>query len=410
MRSPLDTWHGRVALIAGPNGPNTGIRRYVQMLHEGLQRAGAETVRVMPTLPSLPDAAYRLLHIFGRDLRAFLTNYPLWSTYPQADIYHVTEQTLASLLLFCRPKGKVVVTVHDIFPYMVRNHSQLGSPYGAAEHVYYRLPMAGLKRADHLIAVSEYTKQCLVEHLGIAPDKISVVYNGIDHERFRPLMVPAAIRERFGLPEGRRYLIYVGSEDPRKNLVTLVGALAQLRRELPNVELIKVGRAHFNQERQRLLDLATQLGVRTAIHFLEDVPEDDLRLLYNLADLCAMPSLYEGFGFPVLEAMACGTPVVYAKAGSLPEIARDAGVQVFPCDVDTLTSTLLAFLKQKQNRLLLQRAGQNQAARFTWATTIEGTAAVYEKLLQSGAEGVAITADADPNSRRQDPHPAVAKH
>jgi glycosyltransferase involved in cell wall biosynthesis len=292
---------------------------------------------------------------------------------------------------------------------MVRNHPHLGSPYGAAEHIYYRLSVAGLKRADHLIAVSEYTKQCLVEHLGIAPDKISVVYNGIDHERFRPLIVPAAIREKYGLPEGRRYLIYVGSEDPRKNLVALVGALAQLRRELPNVELIKVGRAHFNQERQRLLDLANQLGVRTAIHFLEDVPEDDLPLLYNLADLCVMPSLYEGFGFPVLEAMACGTPVVYAKAGSLPEIARDAGVQVFPCDVDTLATTLLAFLQHKQKHSLLRTSGQNQAARFTWAATIEGTVAVYENLLQSKFEGVAITGDAILNSRRQDLHPTVSK-
>ena len=409
MRSPLGTWHGKVALIAGPNGPNTGIRRYVQMLHLGLQQAGAETVRVTPALPSFPDAAYRLLHIFGRDLRAFLTNYPLCSRYPQADLYHVTEQTLASLLLFCRPRGKVVVTVHDIFPYMVRNHSQLGSPYGAAEHAYYRLPMAGLKRADHLIAVSEYTRQCLVEHRGIAPEKISVVYNGIDHERFRPLVVPAAIREKYGLPTGRRYLIYVGSEDPRKNLVALVGALAQLRRELSNVELIKVGRAHFELERQRLLNLAAQLGIRTAIHFLEDVPDDDLPMLYNLADLCVMPSLYEGFGFPVLEALACGIPVAYAKAGSLPEIVRDAGVQVFPCDADNLTSTLLAMLKRKQNRVSMQRNGERHAASFTWAKTIEGTAAVYKKLLQSESEDVAMTADADPKMQTQDPDPAIAK-
>ena len=380
MRTPLATWHGRVALIAGPNGPNTGIRRYVQMLHVGLREAGAETVRVTPTLPSLPDATYRLLHLLGRDLRAFLTNYPLWSTYPQTDIYHVTEQALASLLLFRRPKGKVVVTVHDIFPYMVRNHPQLGSPYGAAEHVYYRLPMAGLKRADHLIAVSEYTKQCLVEHLGIAPDKISVVYNGIDHERFRPLTVPAAIREKYRLPPGRRYLIYVGSEDPRKNLVALIGALAKVRNELPNVELIKVGRAHFDRERRRLIDLANRLGVRTEIHFLEDVSEDHLPLLYNLAEVCVIPSLYEGFGFPLLEAMACGTPVVYADAGSLPEIAGNAGVRVFPCDVDTLTNTLLALLTRKQKQLLLRSAGQNQAAGFTWTATVRSTAAVYGHL------------------------------
>lgn len=393
MQIPSASWRGTAALVAGTTDVNTGIGRYVKMLDAGLQQAGVQTTRVAPTLPVLPDSTYRFLQWFGRDLRAFLKNYPLWATYPEADIYHVTEQTLASLLLFRRPSGKVVVTVHDIFPSMVRNDPQLGSPYGGSEHVYYRLPVAGLKRANHLIAVSEYTKQCVVKHLGIASEKISVVYHGIDHERFRSLSVPAAIREKYRLPPGRRYLIYVGSEDPRKNLVALIGALAKVRSELPNVELIKVGRAHFDRERRRLIDLANRLGVRTEIHFLEDVPEDHLPLLYNLAEVCVIPSLYEGFGFPLLEAMACGTPVVYADAGSLPEIAGNAGVRVFPCDVNTLTSTLCALLTRKQKPLLLRTAGQNQAARFTWATTIQGTAAVYEKLLHVNSEGAAIAGE-----------------
>jgi len=390
VQIPSASWHGTAALVAGTTEVNTGIVRYVKMLDAGLQQAGVQTTRVAPTLPVLPDSTYRFLQWFGRDLRAFLTNYPLWATYPEADIYHVTEQTLASLLLFRRPSGKVVVTVHDIFPLMVRNDPQLGSPYGGSEHVYYCLPVAGLKRANHLIAVSEYTKQCVVKHLGIAPEKISVVYHGIDHERFRSLTVPAAIREKYRLPPGRRYLIYVGSEDPRKNLVALIGALAKVRSELPNVELIKVGRAHFDRERRRLIDLANRLGVRTEIHFLEDVPEDHLPLLYNLAEVCVIPSLYEGFGFPVLEAIACGRPVVYADGGSLPEIAGNAGVRVFPCDVNTLTNTLFALLTCKQKQLMLRSAGQNQAARFTWATTIQGTAAVYEKLLHVNSEGAAI--------------------
>ena len=262
-------------------------------------------MRAEPTLPPLPNFSYRALSLIGRDLRAFLTNYPLWSRYPEADTYHLTSQTLASLLLLRRPAGKVVVTVHDIFPYMFRDDPQLRSPYGT-DHLYHRLAMAGLKRADHLIAVSQYTRQCVTERLGIAPEKITVVYSGIDHERFRPLPVTAAARERYALPEGPRYLIYVGSEDPRKNLATLVRALAELRRELPDVELIKVGRSHFERERQRLLELATKLEVRSAIHFLEDVSDQDLPLLYNLADLYVTPSLYEGFGFPVLEAMERG--------------------------------------------------------------------------------------------------------
>ena len=351
------------------------------MLDAGLQQAGVQTIRVAPTLPVLPDFTYRFLQWFGRDLRAFLTNYPLWSTYPEADIYHVTQQTLASLLLFRRPSGKVVVTVHDIFPYMVRNDPQLGSPYGGSEHVYYRLPVAGLKRANHLIAVSEYTKECVVKHLGISPEKISVIYNGIDHEKFRPLTVPAAIREKYRLPPDRRYLIYVGSEDPRKNLIALIGALAKVRNELPDVELIKVGRAHFKREREHLIKLADQLGVRTVIHFVEEVSENDLVLLYNLAEVCVMPSLYEGFGFPVLEAMACGTLVVYANAGSLPEIAGTAAIRVSPCDARSLADALLNALDERANKLISTAHRRAQAARFTWSATVESTAAVYRRLL-----------------------------
>src|SRR5262245_54893091 len=133
--------------------------------------------------------------------------------------------------------------------------------------------MAGLRRANHLIVDSHYTRQCVVKYLGIDTKKISVAHLGIAHKRFQPAPVPPEIRDKYGLPEGRRYLIYVGSEDPRKNLPTLLGALAILREALPDVDLIKVGRAHFERERQRLLDLAAQLSAGTAIHWLNDVPD-----------------------------------------------------------------------------------------------------------------------------------------
>jgi len=356
------------------------------MLHNGLREARINAVRVAPTVPSLPTVSYRVLRLLGRDLRAFLRNYPLWSAYPKADVYHVTSQPLAALLVLRRPKGKVVVTVHDIFPYMLRNDPQLRSSY-YIDPFYVRVAMAGLKRADHLIAISEYTKQCVVEHLGIAPEKISVIYHGIDHQHFRPLPVPTGIRESYGLPEGRRYLIYVGREDPRKNLVTLVRALAQLRRDLPDVELIKVGRSHSDIERRRLVELATQLGIRTAIHFLEDVPEDDLPPLYNLADLCVMPSPYEGFGFPALEAMACGTPIVCANVGSLHELVGNAGVQVYPHDIDILAGNLLALLNSTDKQLMLRRTGQDRAANFTWTATILNTTGVYERLIHADSDG-----------------------
>jgi glycosyltransferase involved in cell wall biosynthesis len=358
-------------VICDWNGPHTGIGRYWRMLQGGLRSAGIDAVQVTPTMPPLPSAAYRLLALLGRDLDAFLTNYPLWCPYPPADIYHFGQQALASLLHIRRPRGKVVVTVHDIFPHMMRNDP------------WFSLAVSGLKRADHLIAISHYTKRCLVDHLDLRPESISVVHHGIDHERFRPLTPPPSIRETYGLPAGRRYLIYVGTEDPRKNLVTLVRALAQVRHELSEVELIKAGWSYCAEERQALRMLAAELGVLDAIHFLEDVPEDHLPGLYNLAELYVTPSQYEGFGFPLLEAMACGTPVVYADAGSLPEIAGSAGLAVPPGDPASLANGLLTLLRQPERQSAMELAGRERAAGFTWAASTESVLAAYGKMMDA---------------------------
>jgi glycosyltransferase involved in cell wall biosynthesis len=365
---------GRVALIARPE-LDTGIGRYVQMLDRGLREAGVDATTVSPSIPRLPNASYRALRLMGRDLDAFLRNYPLWSVYPDAEIYHLTGQTLASLLLFRRPKGDVVVTVHDLFPYVLRRSPRGRALYGT-DRTYYRLVNAGLKRADHLIANSEYTKQSIIDVLRLPPEDITVIYSGLDHGLFRPQPVPSEIVDRYSLPQGRRYLIYVGSEDPRKNLTTLIRALVDIRRAHPDVELIKVGRSHCEPERLRLLDMAKQLDVEDAIHFLELVPDADLPLLYNLAELYVTPST-EGFGFTVLEAMACGTPVICAKTGSSPEIVGDAGVQVAPLDGEALGAAVIRLLEDDEERLHLREVGRTRAASFNWPGAIRATIDVY---------------------------------
>jgi glycosyltransferase involved in cell wall biosynthesis len=262
---------------------------------------------------------------------------------------------------------------------MLRSDPELRSPY-AGDHVYHKLATAGLKRADHLIADSEYTKRCLIKHLCIPEEDITVVYLGIDHERFRPLQGDTGVRARYGLPEERRYLLYVGSEDPRKNLVTLVRALAEVRRDFPDVELVKVGLAHLERGRRRLLEAAEQLRIRSAIHLLEDVPESDLPSLYATSDVYVTPSPYEGFGLTALEAMACGTPVVCADAGALPEIVGGAAMRVPPRSTGALAEAIRGLLGSPEKRRSLRQAGLDQAAGFTWATTADRTAAVYGNL------------------------------
>ena len=367
----------RVVLIAKPGPASTGVGRYVGMLHDGLRTAGVEAIRVAPAVPPLPRGAYPALRRLGVDAQTFLTNFPVWARYPRADVYHVTSQNLASLLLLRPPKGKVVVTVHDIIPYMLRQDARLSSYRTVADRLFDRMAMAGLKRADRLIADSHYTRRCVTKYLEIGPEKVEVVHLGIDQDRFRPLPVPGTLRERYGLPPGRRFLIYVGSEDPRKNLDTLLRALAEVRGRLPDVELIKVGRAHFDHQRARLTRLANELEVRSAVHFLDDVPEDDLPLLYNLAEVCVLPSLYEGFGFPVVEAMACGTPVVYARAASLPELVGEAGLLFEPASSGGLAAAVVRLLEHRVAQETARAMGLARARGLGWGRTVDQTIGVY---------------------------------
>jgi glycosyltransferase involved in cell wall biosynthesis len=184
--------------------------------------------------------------------------------------------------------------------------------------------------------------------------------------------------------------MYVGSEDPRKNLATLVRALARVRATLPNVELIKAGLSHCAEERERLLQLATELDVRAAIHFVEDIPEEDLPLLYNVAEVYVTTSPYEGFGLPLLEAMACGTPVVYADAGSLPEIAGSAGMAVSPCTPEVLASAVLTLLQHSDRQGALRAAGRERATGFTWTSTIQRTLTVYKEVMHRPCAGQGV--------------------
>jgi glycosyltransferase involved in cell wall biosynthesis len=370
----------QVALLARPGALDSGSGRYTRMVTRGLADAGLRVAAVEPHVPEPLLLAASPFRRHGLDLRAFLGAYPIAARFPPADLYHLTSQNLAALLLFCRPPGRVVVTVHDIIPYLLRDNPLLSTLRSGSERLLCRMAMAGLARADRLVADSWYTKSCLVEQFMIQPERIDVVYPGIDHQRYRPQSCPPHVRERHGLRDDRRYLIYVGSEDPRKNLGALLRGLALLRRDFPDLELLKVGRAQVPSERQRLVDLAADLGVGAAVHFLEEVPEEELPLLYSLSSVCVMPSLYEGFGFPVLEAMACGTPVVYADAGALLEIGGRAGLR-YPTGPDEhrpLAACVAQALDPRTARLL-RSAGMAHSAGFRWPQTVNNLLDSYQR-------------------------------
>lgn len=267
-----------------------------------------------------------------------------------------------------------VVTVHDLsfllFPQGFR---------GWKRRYLRTLTGLSVRRARRVVAVSESTRQDLVQLYGLDPERVDVVHNGVD-AAFRPLPAAevAAFRSRRGLPE--RFLLFVGTLEPRKNIVRLVEAYARL--PVPRVPLMLVGgKGWFYEE---MLVRVEELDLADEVCFVGYVPTEELPYWYNAAEVLAYPSLYEGFGLPALEAMACGTPVVTSSTSSLPEVVGQAGMMVEPTDVAALTAALQRVLDDAGLREEMRAAGQARAARFSWPETARATAAVYRRALAGG--------------------------
>jgi glycosyltransferase involved in cell wall biosynthesis len=363
----------RVQLISKASPGVTGTSRYTSELLKGVATAGVEAFCSQPHVPQWINRAAKGI---GVDACAFFNSYPIRVEPVQADLVHITTQTMATLLHVQRFTAPVVVTVLDIIPYLVRDDLHLRTFGHRIDEQFYRLALAGLRRADALIAISEYTKRTLVEQLHINPDKIYVTHLGVDQEQFHPLDVPEAFYQHYGLNTQSRYVLYVGSEDPRKNLETLVRAFALAKRDIPELVLLKVGPAQFSQERSRLQALINELDIQESVRFYNHVSDSDLPLFYNAADLSVMPSLYEGFGLPVLEAMACGTPVIASNTTSLPEIISHEDALFDPLDANSLSEKMIAFLGAKTTTALFDY--RKHVQRFSWHSTVSDTLRCYE--------------------------------
>jgi glycosyltransferase involved in cell wall biosynthesis len=236
--------------------------------------------------------------------------------------------------------------------------------------------MLSVRRADRVIAVSESTKGDVVRLLGVAPEKVAVVYHGVENE-FRPLDQGAEMdefRARVRLPE--RFILCFGTLEPRKNLATLIAAYALLRKEsrLPHKLVIAGGKGWRFEHVFAAVDEA---GLQDDVLFPGYVPSDEQPMWYNAAEVFAYPSLYEGFGFPPLEALACGTPVVASNRSSLPEVVGDAGLLVDPLDAVELAEALRRVLTDGGLRQELVARGLARAQSFSWSRAARETVEVY---------------------------------
>jgi glycosyltransferase involved in cell wall biosynthesis len=266
-----------------------------------------------------------------------------------------------------------VVTVHDLsfalFPAWARG----------ANAAYLRLfTHLSCKQATRIIAVSEHTRRDVIRLYGVADDKVQAIPHGVD-ARFgpRPRQEIADFRRAHALPE--RFILFVGTLEPRKNLVRLIHAYSNIKSQMSSVKLVLVGgRAWADGE---IFTTIETLDLKEEVIWAGYAAAADLPLWYNSADVFAFPSLYEGFGMPLLEAMACGTPVVTSAAACLPEVAGDAALIVPPDDADALADALQRALTDHAVRQTLRANGLARAAAFAWEDTARRTAAVYRQAL-----------------------------
>lgn len=379
--------HRRIAatLDAGPAvHQNAGLARYTERLAYHLHCNHAEQVNLtlfynmhsghslpetLHTIPQQPvclgQYAWRLSVLASQILRRPFYEKEL----PPEGIYHAAEHLLPNL------RRPTVLTVHDlIFERFPEHHTW-------TNRFFLKLGMPLFVRAaDAIIAVSQHTRRDLIELYHVPAAKIHVIYEGID-ERFAPIdpLGIAAVRRKYGIE--RPYLLMVGTLEPRKNHATALRALARLKAD-GFLHCLVIAGGHgwlFDPIRT----LVGELELSADVLFTGRVADDDLPALYSGADCFLMPSLYEGFGFPVLEAMACGTPVVCSNRSSLPEVVGDAALLVDPEDEERLASAVGHLLTDAHLRSQLRQRGEQQATGFRWSECAAETARIYAEVAKA---------------------------
>ncbi len=267
-----------------------------------------------------------------------------------------------------------VITVHDLHFLKYPDFMTANSRRYYADQIQRAVQMA-----DHIIAVSQATQADLVRYFSLPPERISVIYEAAS-EIYRPLP-PEAVREvlsRLGLEPG--YILFVGTWEPRKNLPMLLRAYARLLDRRPEAPLLVLaGRRGWLY--QEILEWPYRLHIADRLRWIEGPDDPTLAALYNGAAFLVFPSLYEGFGLPALEAMACGTPVAASDRGALPEVIGDAGLLLPAEDESRWAEAMEALLEDVEARERMRRKGLERAAQFSWDRAAAETWAIYRRVL-----------------------------
>jgi glycosyltransferase involved in cell wall biosynthesis len=296
------------------------------------------------------------------------------SRHPEAQQAHLLH--CPAYVLPWRWKGLSIVTVHDT---IALDFPEYCPPGNAA---YFRIALRrSVRQANRIIAVSHTVKRDILRHFSVDPDRIEVIYHGID-DRFKAGVKEEKlneVRRKYALPE--KFILFVGNLEPKKNISRLIDAFGDVVRQsrIPH-SLVLAGRLAWKSGdvRQKIARSQDQ-----RILCLGYIAQSDLPAVYTLADLFVFPSLYEGFGLPPLEAMACGAPVIVSGAGALPEITSGHALTVNPHSVDSISRAIYGLLHDPSLRNRFVESGRIHAGRFRWETAWQKTSGLYDSLYRN---------------------------
>jgi glycosyltransferase involved in cell wall biosynthesis len=336
---------------------NLGLSYHVLRSGSGFQVPNVHPLRFASLAPSLLTIGQLEIALFARRYKLDLVHDP------------------TGLAPLAASHARRILTLHDVFPLSFPGYSTL------FEELVYRfwLPCI-LPRLDAVITVSQNSRQDICRCFHMTAEKVTVIPEAAS-PHFQPLteneLKPILCNYGLQLP----YILYVGSVEPRKNLLRLIEAWILLHKILPSYRLVIVGARNYWKS-SPVANVVRQSGLLGQVIFTGYIPDEDLPAIYNGASLFCFPSLYEGFGLPVLEAMACGTPVVTSNSSSLPEVAGDGAILVDPNNVDEIAHAMQRILEDPELARDLRRRGLQRAAQFSWEKTAKETIAVYERVLR----------------------------
>ena len=355
-----------------------GIGRYVVNLVSALKRIAPELDLALLRDPSTPDQRLTL----PDDLPTLDCAVSPFNLSQQWQVRSIVRRSQAALyhsayyLMPYAPSLPAIVTCYDLIPLIYPQY------FPAPQRLIFRTAHhLALRTARITLAISEATKSDLVRFFHIDPQRVVVTPLAAD-PHFQPPSRATIdrVRQQHALPD--RYLLYFGSNKPHKNVPRLIEAFAQANLQFPTANFKLIIAGHWDERYPQAKALVEQLNLRDAVRFIGPVQDADLPALYGGAEVFVFPSQYEGFGFPVLEAMACGVPVVCSNRSSLPEVAGDAALLCDPNDVGMLAHAIEQALADQDLRASLRQRGLARAAQFSWEQTALTTLKVYRSVVK----------------------------